>query len=305
MLAPPRPPSVARVRIATWNVNSLRARLDKVTWWLGRAKPDVLLMQETKLTDQDVPADEFGRQGYELAHHGEGRWNGVAIASRVGIKDVIRNFGEPLAPARTPDTGDDEPLAEARMISAICAGVRVTSIYAPNGRVLGSPFYQAKLVWFQRLARWFQEKRSPEEALVLGGDFNVAPTDTDVWDPAACHGGTHVSPEERAAFDALVAWGLVDAYRLVHSEPDRYSWWDYRAGAFHKNFGMRIDHLLVSPSVAARVVGAEIDREARKGKPTPSDHAPVVVDLDAAGHVFDAGWSGAAARIAARRATST
>jgi exodeoxyribonuclease-3 len=296
---------VARVRIATWNVNTLRARIDKVFWWLGRSKPDVLLMQETKLTDQDVPVDEFARQGYELAHHGEGRWNGVAIASRVGIEDVIRNFGEPLAPARTADTGDDEPLAEARMISAICAGVRVTSIYAPNGRVLGSPFYQAKLVWFQRLARWFQETRSASEALVLGGDFNVAPTDADVWDPEACHGGTHVSPEERAAFGALVTWGLVDAYRLVHREPERYSWWDYRAGAFHKNFGMRIDHLLVSPSVAARVVGAEIDREARKGKPTPSDHAPVVVDLDAEGHVLDAGWSGAAARIAARRATST
>jgi len=291
------------VRIVTWNVNSLRARLDKVTWWLGRAKPDVLLMQETKLADQDAPVEEFGRQGYELANHGEGRWNGVAIASRVGIEDVIRNFGEPLASSRTSDTGDDEPFAEARMISAVCGGVRVTSIYAPNGRVLGSPFYQAKLAWFERLARWFGETRSADEALVLGGDFNVAPTDADVWDPEACHGGTHVSPEERAAFGAVVAWGLVDAYRLVHRETDRYSWWDYRAGAFHKNFGMRIDHLLVSSSVAARVVGAEIDREARKGKPTPSDHAPVVVDLDAAGLVFDPGWSAAAARIAARRAT--
>ncbi|HEX6276767.1 MAG TPA: exodeoxyribonuclease III, partial [Polyangiaceae bacterium] len=307
----PRPPACLRlgarlacpahVRIATWNVNSLRARFEKVTWWLERAAPDVLLMQETKLGDDDAPSEEFARQGYELAHHGEGRWNGVAIASRVGIGDVVRNFGDPLGTARTSDAGDDEPFAEARMISAVCGGVRVTSIYAPNGRTLGSIFYQAKLVWLERLARWFRETRKLEEPLVLGGDFNVAPTDADVWDPKACHGGTHVSPEERAAFGALVAWGLSDAYRLKHPEPDRYSWWDYRAGAFHKNFGMRIDHLLVSPSVAARVVGAEIDREARKGKPTPSDHAPVVVDLDVVGRAFDAGWSSAAARIAARR----
>jgi exodeoxyribonuclease III len=215
---------------------------------------------------------------------------------------VIRNFGEPLAAARTSDAADDEPFAEARMISAVCGGVRVTSIYAPNGRTLGSVYYQAKLVWFARLARWFRETRSAHEALVLGGDFNVAPTDADVWDARACHGGTHVSLEERAAFAGLVAWGLVDAYRLKHEEPDRYTWWDYRAGSFHKNFGMRIDHLLVSGPVVGRVVAVEIDREARKGKPTPSDHAPVVVDLDTQGRVFDGGWSSAARRIAARQA---
>jgi len=288
------------MRIATWNVNSLRARIEKVFWWLDRAAPDVLLMQETKLTDDDAPTEEFGRRGYELAHHGEGRWNGVAIASRVGVRDVIKNFGDPLAPVRTPETGDDEPFAEARMVSAVCGGVRVTSIYAPNGRVLGSVFYQAKLVWFERLARWFRETRILDEALVLGGDFNVAPTDADVWDPRACHGGTHVSPEERAAFDALVDWGLVDGYRSKHAEAGRYTWWDYRAGNFHKNFGMRIDHLLVSPSVAARLVAAEIDREARKGKPTPSDHTPLVIDLDEPGRAFDAGWTDAEKRIAAR-----
>jgi exodeoxyribonuclease-3 len=135
----------------------------------------------------------------------------------------------------------------------------------------------------------------------LGGDFNVAPTDADVWDPRECHGGTHVSPEERSAVGELLGWGFVDAYRLRHPEPERYTWWDYRAGAFHKNFGMRIDHLYVTESVAKRVVWAEIDREARKGKPIPSDHAPLVIDLDEAGHPFDAGWKGAAARIAARR----
>jgi exodeoxyribonuclease-3 len=290
------------MRIATWNVNSLRARIEKVFWWLERAEPDVLLMQETKLTDDDAPTEEFGRRGYELAHHGEGRWNGVAIASRVGVRDIITNFGDTLGAPRTTESGDDEPFAEARMISAVCGGVRVTSIYAPNGRVLGSVFYQAKLVWFERLARWFRETRNPDEALVLGGDFNVAPTDADVWDPRACHGGTHVSPEERAAFASLVGWGLVDSYRSKHAGAGRYTWWDYRAGNFHKNFGMRIDHLLVSPSVAARLVAAEIDREARKGKPTPSDHTPLVIDLDEAGRPFDAGWADADKRIAARRA---
>jgi exodeoxyribonuclease-3 len=289
------------VRIATWNVNSLRARIEKVFWWLERAEPDVLLMQETKLTDDDAPHEEFARQGYEFAHHGEGRWNGVAVASRVGVSEVITNFGEPLAPARSENTGDDEPFAEARMISAVCGGCRVTSIYAPNGRSVGSPFYQMKLVWFARLARWFRETRTQDEPLLLGGDFNVAPTDADVWDARECHGGTHVSPEERAAFDELTRWGLVDCYRLKHPEPKRYSWWDYRAGAFHKNLGMRIDHLLVTPPLVERVVASEIDREARKGKPTPSDHAPVVVDLDVPGRAFDAGWSGAEARIAARR----
>src|SRR5437870_6978742 len=136
------------MRIATWNVNSLKARLEKVTWWLDRAKPDVLLMQETKLTDADAPAGVFREAGYELAHHGEGRWNGVAIASRCGINDVVTNFGEPLGPAQTPDEGDDEPLSEARMMAAACGGIRVVCVYAPNGRTVGSSFYQAKLVWF-------------------------------------------------------------------------------------------------------------------------------------------------------------
>jgi len=290
------------VRIATWNVNSLKARLDKVTWWLERARPDVLLMQETKLADADVPADAFRERGYEVAHHGEGRWNGVAIASRHGIADVVTNFGAPLAEPRTPDVGDDEPLAEARMIAATCGGVRVVCAYAPNGRVVGSPFYTAKLAWFDRLARWLAETADPGEPLVLGGDLNVAPEDTDVWDPRACHGGTHVSPPEREAFRRLCAWGLADAYRAHHREPGRYSWWDYRAGNFHKNFGMRIDHLLVTKPVAARTVWAEIDREARKGKPIPSDHAPVAVDLDEPGQSFDAGWTSADRRIAARRA---
>src|SRR5262245_27350181 len=165
------------MRIATWNVNSLKARLEKVTWWLERAKPDVLLMQETKLADSDAPTAVFDQAGYTLVHHGEGRWNGVAIASRSAIDRIITNFGEPLRPAQTSDMGDDEPRAEARMISAECNGVRVVCVYAPNGRIVGSPFYEAKLVWFDRLARWLDQAVSGSVPIVLGGDLNVAPED--------------------------------------------------------------------------------------------------------------------------------
>jgi exodeoxyribonuclease-3 len=290
------------MRIATWNVNSLKARFEKLRWWVGRTAPDVLLLQETKLTDADAPSEAFAALGYELQHHGEGRWNGVAIASRHPLSDVVTNFGEARREGATTKTGDDEPLAEARMISAVTGGIRVVSIYAPNGRSVNSPFYVAKLAWFERLARWLEETRSPVEPLVVGGDFNVAPDDRDVWDAGACHGGTHVSPAERGAFARICAWGLEDAYRARHDEVGRYTWWDYRAGDFYKNYGMRIDHLLVTAPVAKRTISAEIDREARKGKPIPSDHAPLTIDLDEPGKPFDAGWAGAEERIAARRA---
>jgi exodeoxyribonuclease-3 len=295
------------MRIATWNVNSLKARLEKVEWWVGRAAPDVLLMQETKLADADAPVMAFSMAGYDLVHHGEGRWNGVAIAVRSGLPvgDVVTNFGD--GPVRDSSAGapaggeeDFDPFDEARMVAAVVDGIRVVSIYAPNGRVVGSPFYDGKLRWFERLARWVDEVGDPAGALVVGGDFNIAPSDADVWDPAAVHGGTHVSAPERAAFRALLDRGLVDAYRLEHDEPARFTWWDYRAGNFHKNFGMRIDHLLVSAPVAARIAWSEIDREARKGTPVPSDHAPLLVDLDAPGVPIDAGWAGAASRIATR-----
>ena len=289
------------MRVATWNVNSLKARMERVVGWLERARPEVLLLQETKLGDDDVPRDAFERLGYRLEHHGEGRWNGVAVASRAAIDEVVANFGEPRRPPRTPDVGDDEPLAEARMLAVRTGGLRVVSLYAPNGRVVGSPFYQAKLAWFDRLARWLESACSPDEPLVLGGDFNVAPTDADVWDPTLCHGGTHVSPAEREAFRRLADWGLVDAYRLHHGEGERFTWWDYRAGHFHKNFGMRIDHLLVTRPLAGRIRWAEIDREARKGQPTPSDHAPLLMDVDAPGTPLDGGWTGVDARVAQRR----
>jgi len=287
------------MRIATWNVNSLKARLEKVAWWIERASPDVLLLQETKSTDEAAPHEAFAKLGYELAHHGSGGRNGVAIVSRAPVAEVETNFGEPLRSGA--GATDAEPFGEARIIAGLVSGVRVVSIYAPNGRSVGSPSYAAKLAWYERLAGWLDGRRQ-DQALVIGGDFNVAPEDVDVWDINACHGGTHVSPPERAAFSRLLSWGLVDAYRRHHVEPERYTWWDYRAGDFYRNVGMRIDHLLVTPPVAARSVGAEIDREARKGKPIPSDHAPLLVDLDEPGRAFDPGWAGAAERIAARRA---
>jgi len=294
------------MRIATWNVNSLKARQEAVERWLARAEPDVLLVQETKLSDADAPLMPMRMLGYEMAHHGEGRWNGVAILSRVGIEGVVTNFGD--GPVRDSSAGstvavsedDFDPFGEARMVSAVCGGVRVASLYAPNGREVGSPFYEGKLRWFERLGGWLAETQSPEAPLVLGGDFNVTPADIDVWSPARAHGGTHVSEPEREALANLRAWGLVDAYRLVQPASGRFSWWDYRAGMFHRNEGMRIDLLYASEPVAARVTWAEIDREARKGPPTPSDHAPVVIDLDEPGLAFDAGWEGALGRIAAR-----
>jgi exodeoxyribonuclease-3 len=298
------------MRIATWNVNSLKARQDKVEQWLTRATPDVLLIQETKLTDADAPAMPFAMAGYDLLHHGEGRWNGVGIAVRqalgLSFEDVVTNFGDgPVrdsGPGATTNFGEEDfnPLDEARMLSARLGDLRFVSVYGPNGRVVGSPFYDGKLAWFERLFRWLAETRDPSEALVVGGDFNIAPTDDDVWDARAVHGGTHVSEPEREAFRKLLSWGLVDAYRLRQSATGRFSWWDYRAGNFHKNLGMRIDHLLVTEPVAGRVVAAEIDREARKGPPIPSDHAPVSIDLDEPGRPFDAGWEGALQRIAAR-----
>jgi exodeoxyribonuclease III len=295
------------MRIATWNVNSLKARQDAVDKWLERADPDVLLMQETKLSDQDAPVMPFQIAGYELVHHGEGRWNGVAIAARqgLGIDDIVTNFGD--GPVRDSGTGaagleedDFDPFDEARMLSAVVGGIRIVALYAPNGRVVGSPFYDGKLRWFERVRRWLDETRKPDEPLILAGDYNVTPADEDVWDPIKAHGGTHVSEPERDALARLRDWGLRDAYRLIEDRGGRFSWWDYRAGMFHRNEGMRIDLLYVTEPVAKRVVWAEIDREARKGPPIPSDHAPVVVDLDAAGKPFKAGWDEALARIQAR-----
>jgi len=264
------------MRIATWNVNSLKARMERVEGWLTQTAPDVLLMQETKLADEAAPEMPFRMVGYELAHHGQGRWNGVAIASRVGIADVVTNFG--LGPVGGEEVEEGAPAHEARMIAATCGGVRVVSLYAPNGRALDTPFYEAKLGWFARLLAWLEDQGDPTAPLLLGGDLNIAPTDLDVYDPAAYIGTAHTSLPARTAVQALLDWGLVDAYRRFHPEPGRFTWWDYRAGNFHKGLGMRIDHLLVTKPVAERAIDAAIDRDARKGK-LPSDHAPMYLDL--------------------------
>jgi exodeoxyribonuclease III len=259
------------VRIATWNVNALTGdRMERVVPWLGIAQPDVLCLQETKSSDAAFPALEFHGLGYDSVHHGEGRWNGVAILSRVGLDDAVSGFadGEPA---------DDE----ARLVTATCGGVRVSSVYVPNGRVVGSDHFAYKLRWLSRLrAHVAAEGRSP---VAVCGDFNVAPDDIDLWSVAAFEGSTHVTPEERAALGELEALGLRDVFRERYPGVEGlFSWWDYRAGNFPKHRGMRIDLLLLSDDIADRVTWALVDRNARKGS-KPSDHAPVFVDVDASG----------------------
>jgi exodeoxyribonuclease-3 len=261
------------MRLATWNVNSLKQRLDRVLAWTDRHKPDVLCMQETKVSDDNVPTLSFRALGYEVASHGKGRWNGVAIASRVGVKDIVA--GIPCSDGWCDDGG--------RFLAATCGSIRIANIYVPNGRVVGSEFYLAKLEWLERLASWLEDN-DPASELAICGDYNVAPEDIDVWDPAAAHGGTHVSPREREAVARLRQWGLIDVVRRFHPEPGYFTWWDYRAGHFHKNIGMRIDHIYVTPRLAERATGAERDRDARKPSTypgVPSDHAPLVVTFRA------------------------
>jgi exodeoxyribonuclease-3 len=255
------------MKIVTWNVNSLRARLPRVEDWIAHNQPDVLLMQETKCADEAFPASTFDDLGYATVHHGNGRWNGVAIASRVGLDAAEAGFRDRQA--------DEE---ECRIVSALCGGIRVYSVYVPNGRSVDSEHYLAKLEWLARL-RAELSTHDPSDPLGIFGDFNVAPDDRDVWDISQFAGATHVTPAERDAVRALTDWGLTDAVRRTHPDgAGPFSWWDYRAGAFHKGWGMRIDLALLSAPVAARLLGAEIDRDARKG-PQPSDHAPVVIEL--------------------------
>jgi exodeoxyribonuclease-3 len=253
------------VRLATWNVNSLNVRLPRVLEWLDQAEPDVLCLQETKQADAAFDHAAFSVHGYESAHHGEGRWNGVAIVSRVGLEDVQIGFGS------------DEDELGARLIGATCGGVRVYSAYVPNGRSLESEHYVAKLRWLERLSVLLAAAGAEDELAVLG-DFNVAPTDADVWDVAALEGMTHVSEPERAALAVLEAAGFEDVFRRFHPDGGVFSWWDYRDGAFHKGHGMRIDLIYASPALAQRACASYVDRDARKGV-KPSDHAPVVLDL--------------------------
>jgi len=260
------------MRIATWNVNSVLARLPRLTGWLEEAAPDVVCLQETKVGADAFPSGEVTELGYEIAAHGEGRWNGVAILSKAGLAGVERGLpGDPGFPG--PDT------LEARTISATCGPLLVRSVYVPNGRTPEAPHYQYKLRWLAALRDAVAADAAGPTPFALMGDFNVAPADDDVWDIAAFQGSTHVTPAERAALAELRAAGLSDVVPRIEKGPHPFTYWDYRAGSFHKGMGMRIDLVYANEPFAGKVADAWVDREARKGK-GPSDHAPVVVDLD-------------------------
>ena len=259
------------MRIATWNVNSLKQRLPRFLPWLDERKPDVVCLQETKLPDDafdELVAAELSERGYEAAAHGEAAWNGVAILSRVGLEDAVRGL----------DGAPGFPHPEARAVAATCDGIRITSVYVPNGRVPGSEHYEYKLAW---LAALKEIVAAGPDAAVVCGDMNIAPTDDDVFDPDAYIGQTHVTEPEREALAALQGLGLHDVVRDRWPNERVFTYWDYRAGMFHQDLGMRIDLVLASDPVAGRVEAAWVDRHARKGT-GPSDHAPVIVDLDEA-----------------------
>lgn len=254
--------------IATWNVNSLKARLPRVTQWMDEVRPDVLCMQETKLAQDKFPTAEMAELGYESAHFGQGQWNGVAIVSKVGLADVMSNF----APSVEQDT-------EARIISATCGGIRISSVYVPNGRELDHDHYKYKLSWMARLRQHLDATCTPADDVVVGGDFNIAPDDRDVHDITKFVGATHVSEPERDALANVCEFGMEDTFRRFHDDAGLFSWWDYRGGSFHKGHGMRIDLLLATRSVAERSTWTAVDRNARKGE-SPSDHAPVLLKVD-------------------------
>ena len=248
------------MKVATWNVNSLTARWPRVEEWIQSAQPDVLLIQETKQTDAKFPFTQLSELGYESAHSGQGQWNGVAIFSKVGLSDVTRGFG------------DDDP--EARIIGATCGPLRVYSCYIPNGRSLDNPHYVYKLEWLAKL-KDLVAQRDKDQHIVVGGDFNVTPSDLDCYDPSVFEGATHVSEPEREALRAIEATGLNDLTRKLHPEDPSYSWWDYRNGSFRRGWGLRIDLLYVDDGLLEKATASYVDREARKAE-KPSDHAPVV-----------------------------
>jgi len=259
------------VRVATWNVNSVKQRVPRLLPWLDQRQPDVVCLQETKLADAvftELLGEELARRGYAVALHGETQWNGVAVLSKVGLDDVVAGLAD--APGR--------PRQEARAVAATCDGIRVYSVYVPNGRVPDSDHYHYKLAWLAALRA--EIAAGPVDAIVCG-DMNIAPTDADVFDPDAYVGQTHVTAPERAALAELQALGLRDVVRDRWPAERVFTYWDYRAGMFHRDLGMRIDLVLASPTVAGRVRAAWVDRQARKGT-GPSDHAPVIIDLDEA-----------------------
>ena len=254
------------MKLASWNVNSIRSRMERVLPWLEEHAPDALCLQETKVEDDKFPRDELEAAGYQLAVFGQKTYNGVAIAARSEITDVARGF----------EDGDDD--GGARFIAGTVMGVRVMSAYIPNGKHVEHDDYQFKLGWLERLRAYLAARHSPDDALVLCGDFNVTTDDRDVHDPAAWEGENLCSEPERERLRGLLEWGLIDPLRLLHDEPGIYSWWDYRMLGFPKNRGLRIDYTFVSRGLRERVGAAYVDRNARKGT-KPSDHAPVIVEL--------------------------
>jgi exodeoxyribonuclease-3 len=255
------------MKLATWNVNSIRAREERLRRWLEAEQPDVVCLQETKVLDADFPAATLREAGYFAAAHGQKTYNGVAILSRSEPAGVERGFA------------DDSDEAAARFIAARVGAVRVVSVYVPNGNVVGSDKWAYKLDWLARLRAWLERHVAPDELLAVCGDWNVAPEPRDVCDPEAWASTVLFHPEARAALERVRSWGFVDAFRLHHEAPGLYSWWDYRQLAFPRNRGLRIDHVLLSRPLAGKCRSARIDRNERKGQ-QPSDHAPVVVELD-------------------------
>ncbi|HEY7629768.1 MAG TPA: exodeoxyribonuclease III [Thermoleophilaceae bacterium] len=255
------------MKLATWNVNSLAARLPRVLEWLEQVEPDVLCLQETKIADAAFPLLELQQLGYVAVTHGMNQWNGVAILSKEEAADVARGFDE--------EPGFPDP--EARALAVTWRDLRIWSVYVPNGRTPDDPHFEYKLAWLAALRKALQAEIDAGRKLVVSGDFNVAPEDKDVWDMAAFEGSTHVTKQERDAVKALLELGLTDLQpRIVKGEP--FTYWDYRAGNFHKGLGMRIDLMLLANELAPKVKDVYIDRDARKGK-KPSDHAPIVVEL--------------------------
>ncbi len=254
------------MKIASWNVNSVRARLDHVEEYLRLTSPDVLCLQETKVVDDDFPLETFSRLGYETARIGQKTYNGVALLSKHPITDV--HIGH--APAQEGD--------EARLISGRIQGVRVFSAYIPNGKNLDSPSYAEKLEWLGRLRETLSALTSPEEPVALCGDFNIAKDERDVFDLEVMKGKIHFSPPEHETLRQIEAWGLADSLRVLHQDPKLFSWWDYRGGAFRRNRGLRIDYIFVSPPIEETLQRAEVDKTPRTWE-KPSDHAPCVVEF--------------------------
>jgi len=255
------------MKIATWNVNSILVRLPQVLEWLAANRPDVLCLQETKCVDERFPAEALREAGYRAETFGQPTYNGVAMLSTAECRDVQRGF---------PDEEADSP---RRVMAATIGPLRVINVYIPNGALVGSDKYRYKLVWLKQLRRHLDDRYDPRRPLVICGDFNIAPEERDVYDPAAWEGKVLFSKQERAALKIIQDWGFVDLFRLHHPESGLYSWWDYRAGAFRRNQGLRIDHLWATEPLAQQCVGAWIDPAPRKLE-RPSDHAPVVAEFE-------------------------